>query len=299
LPEKDLSFAQMTKFLIVNGDDFGRSRGVNRAIIEAHEGGILTSASLMVTGAACEEAIAIAKSHPHLAVGLHLVLVCGKSVLPPRQIPHLVDASGSFPDDPVQAGLCYQFNKAAKQELQREIRAQLERFRQTGLPLSHVDGHLHLHVHPVVLRILVELAQEFDIQFIRLPYEELSFTLKCDHRGFWSKVIGSLVFSQLRHYGENLLRANGIGFAQRVYGLLQTGKITEDYLVGLIPQIRAKIVEIYAHPSLMLEEESQDSVPESGLIELEALLSQEVRDTLTLSGFELTNYPALGAIAAA
>lgn len=289
----------MTKFLIVNGDDFGRSRGVNRAIIEAHEGGILTSASLMVTGAACEEAIAIAKSHPHLAVGLHLVLVCGKSVLPPRQIPHLVDASGSFPDDPVQAGLRYQFNKAAKQELQREIRAQLERFRQTGLPLSHVDGHLHLHVHPVVLSILVELAQEFDIQFIRLPYEELSFTLKCDRHSFWRKVIGSQVFSQLRHYGENLLQANGIGFADRVYGLLQTGKMTEDYLVGLIPQIRAKLVEIYAHPSLMLEEESQDSVPESGLIELEALLSQEVRDTLTLSGFELTNYPALGAIAAA
>ncbi|MGB8698288.1 MAG: ChbG/HpnK family deacetylase, partial [Thermosynechococcaceae cyanobacterium] len=164
------------RFAIVNGDDFGFSPGVNAAIVQAHQHGVLTSTSLMVTGAAFPEAIALAQAHPDLAVGLHLVLVCGKSALPPERIPHLVDSQGQFPDNPTQAGLRYQFSPAARQELRLEIRAQLEQFRQTGLPLAHVDGHLHLHAHPVVLDILIDLAPEFGIRVIRLPYEELRLT---------------------------------------------------------------------------------------------------------------------------
>src|SRR5204862_7348089 len=126
--------------LVVNGDDFGYSRGVNRAILEAHDRGILTSTSLMVSGDAEEDAVAIARSRPALAVGLHLVLVAGSAASPPGEIPRLVDAAGRFPDSPVSAGLRYQFSVRARAELRREIRAQLVRFRATGLALSHVDG---------------------------------------------------------------------------------------------------------------------------------------------------------------
>lgn len=282
-----------SRFVVINGDDFGFSHGVNQAIVRAHEQGILTSTSLMVTGVAVKEAIALARSHPKLAVGLHLVLVCGRSVLPPHEIPHLVDGEGNFSNDSVKAGLRYQFDQAAREELRREIRAQLEAFRQMGLPLSHVDGHLHLHVHPVVLNILVELAQEFGIRVIRLPLEELMLTLRLDRSNLMTKLIWSIVFGQLRRYGEGLLQANGIEFVDRVYGLLQTGSMTEQYLLGMIPQIQANTVEIYCHPAMALADEPLNGPAGSGSVELAALLSQPVRQALIEHGFELTNYLAI------
>lgn len=272
-------------FLIINADDFGFSDSVNSAIIQAHTQGILTSTSLMVTGNAAENAINLAKNYPHLGVGLHLVLVCGKSVLPADKIPHLVDSQGNFPNDPTQAGLHYQFNHHAQQELRLEIRAQLEKFRDSGLPLSHVDGHLHLHVHPVILNILTELAPEFNIKYIRLPSEELSKNLKIDKSNLVNKMLWFLVFGQLRRYGEKLLKTHKINFANRVYGLLQTGNIHEDYLLGLIPQINAELVEIYAHPDT-----KNTNINPGGTTELAALLSEKVKEKLTGSDFQLINY---------
>ncbi len=281
------------RFAIINGDDFGFSSGVNQAIIQAHEQGVLTSTSLMVTGDAAHEAIASALTHPDLAVGLHLVLVCGRSVLPPAQIPHLVDSNGNFPNDPLLAGLRYQFNRAARQELRREIIAQLEKFRSCGLTLSHVDGHLHMHAHPVVLGILVELADEFNIKVIRLPSEELGLTLKLDRSRWLNKLVWFGIFSGLRRYGESLLKSKGIGFANRVYGLLQSGGMTKEYLLGLIPQLRADLVEIYSHPAIAIANQPLNGPPGAGEAELAALLSEQVREALANNGFELTNYSHL------
>lgn len=281
------------RFVTINGDDFGFSSGVNQGIIKAHEQGVLTSTSLMVTGDAFEEAIALAKTHPNLAVGLHLVLGCGKAVLPPHQIPHLVDSAGYFSSDSVKAGLRYQFSQGARRELQLEIRAQLETFRQSGLQLSHVDGHLHMHCHPVVLRSLVELADEFNIKVIRLPWEELSFTLNLDRRDLLTKLIWWGVFTGLRRYGERLLNSKGIRFGDRVYGLLQSGRMSEEYLLGLIPQIQADFVEIYSHPAIAISGEPLNGPPGVGEIELAATLSDRVRETLAANGFELTNYHKL------
>lgn len=278
------------RFVIINGDDFGFSSGVNQGIIKAHEQGVLTSTSLMVTGEAFEEAVALAKAHPNLAVGLHLVFGCGKAVLPPHQIPHLVDSQGNFSSDSVKAGLRYQFSAAARRELPLEIRAQLEKFRETGLPLSHVDGHLHMHCHPVILRSLVELADEFNIKVIRLPWEELSFTLNLDRRDLLNKLIWSGVFTGLRRYGERLLKSKGIRFCDRVYGLLESGQMSEDYLLGLIGQIQADFVEIYSHPAITIPGEPLNGPLGAGEVELAAWLSDRVREMLTSNGFELINY---------
>jgi hopanoid biosynthesis associated protein HpnK len=277
------------RFVVINGDDFGFSSGVNQGIIKAHEQGVLTSTSLMVTGEAFEEAVALAKVHPNLAVGLHLVLGCGKAVLPPHQIPHLVDSEGNFSSDSVNAGLRYQFSSAARRELRLEIRAQLEKFHQTGLQLSHVDGHLHMHVHPVVLRSLVEFADEFNIKVIRLPWEELKFTLNLNRRDLLNKLIWWGVFGGLRRYGESLLKSKGIQFCDRVYGLLQSGQMTEEYLLGLIPQIQADVVEIYSHPAIAIPGEPLNGPPGAGEVELAAWLSKQVREVLTAHGFELIN----------
>ena len=283
------------RHLIVNGDDFGFSSGVNQAIIAAHEQGILTSTSLMVTGAAFAEAVELARARPRLAVGLHLVLACGRSVLPHSQIPHLVDRAGNFSNQPETAGIYYHFNAAARRELPLEIRAQLTKFRATGLPLSHVDGHVHVQIQPVVLHHLVQLAAEFKIKFVRLPLEDLRASLRADRADWVAKILLSLVYAGLRHYGARVLRAHQIGYVDRVYGLLQSGRMTEAYLLKLIPHIHSQLVEIYAHPAVAIAGEPANEAYGLGAAERDALMSDRVRALIKSQGFALTNYSQLGA----
>ena len=159
--------------LIVNADDFGRSASINQAVIRAHREGILTTASLMVNEPACEEAVALARENPTLGVGLHLTLLCGHSALPPEQIPGLVNAKGEFSNNPASAGFRYFFQRSLREPLRREIHAQFQKFRATGLPLDHVNGHLHLHLHPAVFRILMADADQLGIKRLRLTFDPL------------------------------------------------------------------------------------------------------------------------------
>ena len=154
--------------LIVNADDFGLSHYVNDAVIRAHRDGILTSASLMVNEPACDEAVKIAKENPKLGVGLHITLLMGHSALPAGKIPGLVNNRGEFSDSPVSTGMKYFFNSGLRKQLRAEIRAQFEKFRATGLPLDHVNGHLHFHLHPAVFKILMEESDTLGISHLRL-----------------------------------------------------------------------------------------------------------------------------------
>lgn len=271
----------------MTGDDFGLSRAVNGAIIAAHRRGVLTSASLMVTGNAWREAVELARQNPGLATGLHLVLLDGKPVLAPSEIPELVDSTGSFRASPVRAGVRYAFRRRARAQLRAEIRAQLGRFRETGLTLSHVDGHHHFHLHPAVLSCLASLAGEFQISAIRLPKEELALSFSSNPARLLGNAFWSWIFGRLRRHGERRLREARVAYADRVYGLLATGSITEDYLLKLLPRIRAANVEIYCHPVLG-ESGNRSLEDERGDRELGALLSPRVRDAIETCGFSLS-----------
>lgn len=274
--------------LAVTGDDFGRSRAVNCGIAEAYDRGVLTNASLVVAGDAAAEAVEMARSRPGLAVGLHLVVVDGRAALPHREIPAITDAEGRFRGGPVSAGLRYQFSGRARAQLEREVRAQLERFAETGLPLSHVDGHHHMHLHPAVLGMLADLAAGFRIPAIRLPSEELSLALALDGGGAAEKIFWNLIFRGLRASGQRRLALAGVGFCERVYGLHATGRITEQYLLGLIPRIRADRVELYCHPARAVSGEPPNGLDDRGERELAALLSRRVRESVARSGFVLS-----------
>ena len=245
----------------------------------------------MVTGAAADEAAAIARSRPRLAVGLHLVLVCGRPASPPGTIPSLVRGDGSFRESPVAAGLRYQFSRRARAELRIEIRAQLEAFRRTGLPLSHVDGHLHLHLHPVVLAILCDLAPEFSIPAVRLPAEELGPALAFDRSAPATKIVWAAIFRLLRRHGERRMCEARIVFADRVYGLFQTGRVSERYLLSLLPRIGAGRSELYAHPALPEPGEPRNG---AGAEELAALVSPRVREAIEAQGIRLATYGRFG-----
>ncbi|HEY8021147.1 MAG TPA: hopanoid biosynthesis-associated protein HpnK [Thermoanaerobaculia bacterium] len=278
----------MPTALIVNADDFGRSPEINAAVLAAHREGILTSASLMVTGAASAEAVAMARATPSLAVGLHLVLVAGRSAAAPAELPRLVDAAGRFADDPVVAGLRLA-RPSARRELEREIAAQLTRFTATGLPLSHVDGHLHLHTHPAVLEILLPLAVRHGARGLRLPRDPLRAGLAWDRSRLLQKAGWALAFGFLSRRAAPRVRAAGLAVPERTHGLMQSGAMCEAYLLHLLDHLESATAEIYLHPTRGDRLEALGPNPH----ELAALLSPRVRERIAERGARLTTYAGL------
>src|ERR1700759_3725305 len=159
------------KKLILTADDFGAAVEVNEAVERAHRDGILTAASLMVSGAAAHDAVARARDMPSLRVGLHLVLVEGKPVLPARAVPDLVDGQGFFHTDMARAGAAMFFLPKVRAQLAAEIEAQFEAFAATGLKLDHVNAHKHFHLHPTVLALMLRIGGEFGLKSagLRVP----------------------------------------------------------------------------------------------------------------------------------
>jgi hypothetical protein len=144
-----------------------------------------------------------------------------------------------------------------------------------------------MHLHPLVLDTLAALSREFEIPSVRLPVEDLVPALAADPTSPVAKAWWCWVFRRLRRHGERALAGTGIAFAERVYGLLATGRVDESYLLRLLPLIAADAVEIYAHPDLDLEGEPRSGAPGAGPAELRALTSPRVRETVDRMGFHL------------
>jgi hopanoid biosynthesis associated protein HpnK len=275
--------------IILNADDFGRTPAINAAVVQAHQQGVLTATSLMAGAEAAEEAVALARTLPELAVGLHLVVVGGKAALSHRQAPHIVDEQGRFSNDPFGAGLRYAFSRTARQELACEMEAQFERFMATGLPLSHVDGHMHMHMHPTVLKLLVPLAVQYGAQGIRVPRDDLRLGLRYDRRHAGTKILWATAFGLLARAQMRFIRSHPLAVTDRVYGLMQTGQMSEEYVIWLLHRINVPTAEIYLHPSTVPLDEPLG--PNPG--DLAALISPAVRKAIAERGIRLVTYPAL------
>jgi hopanoid biosynthesis associated protein HpnK len=283
--------AELQKRLIVNADDFGLSSSVNSAVIKAWKEGVLTSASLMVTGAAFEEAVAFSKENPALQVGLHLTLVQGLSVCQHHGIPRLTHGDGTFNDDPVAAGMRYFFLKRLRPQLKAEIEGQILKFKETGLPLSHIDGHLNMHLHPVVFEILLPLMRKHDISSIRLSRERLLPELKRSRSRLFGKVADAFIFTILSQRALAWLGRFGISHTDEIMGLLNSGAMTEEYFLSAIDSLVPGLTEVYFHPGMEPCQEMQLRMPDyHHEEELAALLSQRIRDKLAALGVRLVNY---------
>ncbi|MCM2358648.1 MAG: hopanoid biosynthesis-associated protein HpnK [Geobacteraceae bacterium] len=279
------------KELIINADDFGLSSGSNRAIIKAWREGILTSASLMVTGDAFAEAVTLARENPGLQVGLHLTLVQGRAALSHGGMPALTDRQGDFPNDPVLAGMRYFFLKSLRRQLKAEIEGQIERFRETGLPLSHIDGHLNIHMHPTVFDILQPLMARYGITTFRLSRERLAADLSLARRRLVGKAADAFIFGRLAARCRPELDLRRIGYAAEVKGLLNSGQMTEAYLLKALDRLREGVTEIYFHPGCHPDETLRRWMPDyRHEEELAALTSPRVREKLWGLGIVLRNY---------
>ncbi|TPW18608.1 MAG: hypothetical protein FD126_3379, partial [Elusimicrobia bacterium] len=240
----------VTRRLIVTADDFGISTAVNEAVRRGYRDGVLRFASLMVTGEAAADAVDIARRDcPGLGVGLHLVLCSGRPALRPESLEGLLESDGRFPDDPVLCGLRYFFDGGAERRLERELRAQFERFLATGLRPAHVDGHLNIHAHPVVFPLVMRLAREHGFSRVRLPGGEFGVSFGYSRRPLGKQLLEAAVFGMLRAY---LLRSHAdprIEVPQRVYGLLRSGLMREEYVREAVRRLPPGTTEIYFHPS--------------------------------------------------
>ncbi|MGH7947767.1 MAG: hopanoid biosynthesis-associated protein HpnK [Candidatus Binataceae bacterium] len=280
------------KAVIINGDDFGHSAEVNAGIIRAHRDGVLTSASLMVASPARDEAAAYARANPSLDVGLHLVVCKGRSVLAGGQLAGLVDSNGEFAANPVRAGLSYFFDRRARALLRAECRAQIKVHLALVGYLNHIDGHLNFHVHPTIADVIVELAAEYRVPCIRLPREPIGTTLALAKDNFARKLVEAVIFKALSKRTKRLLDAKGIKSTDALFGLHQSGHLTEEYVLGVVQRLRDGVTEIYFHPAIDPAGVAPSAEPQR---EVEILTGRALRDALDRNGIHLTTFRELAA----
>ncbi len=221
------------KQLIVTADDFGADESVNEAVEIGHTQGILTAASLMVGAPAVADAVARAKRLPALGVGLHLVLVEGRPVLPPDAVSELVDASGCFRSDMVASAVNIFVSARARRQLAAEIEAQFAAFAATGLTLDHVNAHKHFHLHPTIASTVLRVGRRFGMRAVRAPVEPGG---------------GGIAAWYARALQRRLRRA-GMIVPDQVYGLADSGRMTAARVGAILAALPDGLSEIYLHPA--------------------------------------------------
>ena len=238
------------KRLIVTADDFGASLPVNEAIEQAHRQGILTTASLMVGAAATLDAVERSQRLPSLKVGLHVVLVCGRPLLPPHQVPDLVDAQGNFSTRLARAGVNFFFRSKARSQLEAEIRAQYEAFRATGLVLDHVNAHNHMHLHPTVLDLILKIGRDYGVHAVRLPHEPFIYSWRAARNAFSRRLAHSLLLKPLIVLMRWRLNKAGIACNEYMFGMSDSGRMNEERVLGFLAHLPHGVSEMYFHPAL-------------------------------------------------
>jgi len=275
------------KRLVITADDFGVHQAVNEAVQLGHDEGVLTAASLMVGAPAADDAIERARRSPSLAVGLHLVLVEGRPVLPATEVPDLVDQCGCFRADMVAAGAAMFLRPAARRQLENEITAQFQAFADTGLRLDHVNAHKHFHLHPTIAGLILKIGPRFGMTAARFPIEPRSILNRVEPT---SSAAVDPVVDLWASLARSRFRRAGILVPDQVFGLRWSGSMSRKRLAALLHHLPHGLTEIYLHPATRGGFEG--AAPGYGYdSELDALMAPEViraasDPTIVRAGFE-------------
>jgi predicted glycoside hydrolase/deacetylase ChbG (UPF0249 family) len=234
--------------LIVNADDFGQTWGINRAVLELHKAGLLTSATLMARAAATDQAIEIARATPTLGVGCHVVLSDGKPILPPNQIPSLLDQSTQcfIPGLAMFLGRLFA-GRIRVEEIEDEATAQIQYLQSRGVQVTHVDTHKHTHMFPSVLRPLLRAARACGIHSVRNPFEPAWAVRATAGTG----LVRAAQVSLLRRFQSTwhrILTEEGFTTTSGTLGVSATGALDSVSLRGLLGRVPAGTWELVTHP---------------------------------------------------
>jgi hopanoid biosynthesis associated protein HpnK len=239
----------MAARLILNADDFGLTRGINRAIAELHAAGCLTSATLMANGPAFDDAVAIARANPALGVGCHIVLTDGTPLSHPNDIPTLIGADGkSFRPSLPDFLIAVLRGQVREEDIAREAAAQIQRLQRAGIDVTHIDAHKHTHILPGVARPLLHIADRAGITAIRNPFEQ-SWSLAIGRSDPIRRLQVKLI-APLRTRFEALpqIRSNAILTTDGTIGISATGMLDETTLRAILAALPDGLWELVLHP---------------------------------------------------
>ena len=283
------------RHLIVNGDDLGFTRGVNRAIMEAHQAKIVTSATLMAQGAEFDEAVRLAQSVPSLSVGCHIVLIGGCPLLPAQEVPSLVAepaTPGSFRSGWgvfVAAALS---GRLMAKEIEAEATAQIRKLQQAGVAVTHVDTHKHVHIFPQVLQPLLRAAKACGVRAVRNPFEPVELGLLIQEIRLWPRWLGIGVLNAFAGTFRRMVKDAGMISPEGIFGVVATGRLDTSLFRYMIEHIPQGTWELVCHPGY---DDAQlrslsTRLRESRQKELQMLTSPEIPALLAKNDIQLLSY---------
>jgi chitin disaccharide deacetylase len=286
------------KQLILNADDFGLTRGINEGIIRAHREGILTSATLMANGPAFGDAVEFAKSNPKLGIGCHLVLSGGSAVAPPEKIPSLVGPDGSLPESLAALVVRVTSDRVRADDIETELRAQIEKIRAAGIEPTHVDTHKHTHCHPRVMNVVARVSRSCGISKIRNPVEGLHDSWRSTRPDVPGRILdfaASCAVRSIESQFRSISKKYDLRSPDHFLGLVATGRLDASTLARLIDAVPEGTTEIMLHPGIcdrdLLRTESR--LHRQREIEMRSLMSPEASRAVQEHGIQLITYGQL------
>lgn len=282
------------RYIIINADDFGRHAEINRAVEEGLVHGCLRSATVMPGGAAFAGAIDIARRHEELGLGVHFTLVDGHPILPTEEIPSLVGAEGDFLPDHTALLKRYLKGGVNLEEVRRELAAQLQKVEATGIPISHVDSHQHMHTLPGIIDIVLDLAARAGIRAVRTPRTPLF----AGAFGGLGQLVGRLGLSTLARLATCKAHRRGLLTPDNFAGIVAGEAVSEGELLHLIAHLPQGTTEVMMHPGTKNDVLQEDSGWQHDFeAELAAILSPRVGEALRKAEVEPVNFRHLSCTA--
>jgi hopanoid biosynthesis associated protein HpnK len=284
-----------TKRLIINADDFGLTAGVNRAIVEGHLRGVITSTTLMSNMPAFDDAARLAREHARLGIGLHFNITQGRPVADASRVRSLLDDRGEFLGTSTGLLRRAMTGRLNVEEIVIELRAQIEKILSAGLLLTHVDSHKHSHALPQVCDAITTTIKDYGINAVRLPREHWRFDRNVGSFKLLFQSFGALGISHLCRISAARLRNAGVKTPDAFFGVARTGCWTKDWLIEMIENLPEGVSELMCHPGY----EDQDlhgiatRLRASRTIELQLLTDPDIATKLKGQRVKLINFSDL------
>ena len=241
--------------LIVNADDLGLTVGVNRAIRETHAHGIVTSATLMASGMAFEDAIDLVRSLPRLSVGCHVVLVDGTPASEPGSIQTLLAnrsaQPGRFYSRVAAVAARAVFGRLDPDQLVSEIVAQVQTIQAAGVQVTHLDTHKHTHIFPQILRALVKAARICCVPAVRNPFAPASSLRPRQFSrrpGLWKRYGQVRMLRSFAAQFQEKMKRAGLATPDGVVGVVETGSFDRSLLRQALANLPDGTWELVCHP---------------------------------------------------
>jgi predicted glycoside hydrolase/deacetylase ChbG (UPF0249 family) len=232
--------------LVVTADDVGLHPGMTRGALKAHDEGIVTACSVVATGPALDHAVEHLRDRPGLDAGIHLTFVGERPLSPPERVRSLLGADGAFLPGFRAFAVRYFLGGIDTAELEAELRRQIERLLAAGLRLVHVNSHQHLHVLPRIFEIVLRLAEEYRIPWVRIPRDPATAALS--RRGA-PRALEIGVLNGIGRQARRKLKGSTIRTADRTVGILDAGRLTPERLVRILKDVET-VTELVCHPGI-------------------------------------------------